>query len=63
LQISNNETARDIVNRCKSIFNLKTSSSSTTDSSDQNNNNFNDYQLWFKTGHNEPLIPLIGKLN
>lgn len=23
----------------------------------------NDYQLWLKTNSNEPLIPLIGKLN
>lgn len=61
MQISNNETARDIVNRCKAIFNLKSTSSTTTDTSDQNNN-LNDYQLWFKTGHSEPLIPLIGKL-
>ena len=50
-----NETSQDIVNRCKSLFNLK---------STENNNNdqkiISDYQLWLKTNNNEPLIPLIG---
>jgi hypothetical protein len=48
VQIKANETAQEIVNRCKGLFNLE-------------NNIENNYQLWLKTGKNEPLIPLIGK--
>lgn len=48
VQIKANETAQEIVNRCKTLFNLE-------------NNIENNYQLWLKTGKNEPLIPLIGK--
>lgn len=84
VQVSIHDTAQDVVNRCKTLFNLKpTSSTSISATNDQNNNNtnasttttsntttsstlnssnnFNDYQLWFKTAQNDPLIPLLGK--
>jgi hypothetical protein len=54
VQVTINETSQDIVNRCKSLFNLK----STENSNDQKI--ISDYQLWLKTNNNEPLIPLIG---
>lgn len=50
VQVKSNETAVQIVDRCKSLFNLP----SDTRRAD------NSYQLWLKISANEPLIPLIG---
>ena len=70
-----NETAQDIVNRCKSLFNLESPPAiitgpqsieeSITDSVVVNKDSSLKtsncvYQLWLKAGKNEPLIPLIG---
>ena len=58
VQVKANETAQEIVNRCKHLFNLETSNQNTnTNDLDLNNSC---YQLWLKTGKSEPLIPLIG---
>jgi hypothetical protein len=54
VQVRPYETALEIVNRCKYLFNLD-----STPPSDNNTNSV--YQLWLKTGKSEPLIPLIGK--
>jgi len=62
VQINTYDTAQDIVNRCKYLFNLEDNLNNNfnSDSLKENQNN-NNYQLWLKTGDNEPLIPLIGK--
>ena len=51
VQVKPNETAEEIVNRCKYLFNLDSPENSST------------YQLWLKTGKNEPILPLTGKDN
>ena len=58
VQVKSSETAQELVNRCKHLFNLDTLDCSTQTSTLQASNS---YQLWLKTTKNEPLIPLIGK--
>ena len=53
MQVKPNETAKEIVNRCRHLFNL--------DSEESQDKTNSDYQLWLKTGKNDPLMPLKGK--
>ena len=69
------ETAQEIVNRCKYLFNLDAASPlvnscefDTSHSAKPGDHTISpsksasqSYQLWLKTGKHEPLIPLIGE--
>lgn len=59
VQVKANETAQEIVNRCKHLFNLESSENSNEQTANQPLTS--NYQLWLKTSKNEPLIPLIGR--
>ncbi|CAF0901665.1 unnamed protein product, partial [Brachionus calyciflorus] len=63
VQVKSNETAQDIVNRCKNLFNLEKYNNeffSTNDFESSFLTPSASYQLWLKNSKNEPLIPLIG---
>ena len=73
-----NETAQEIVERCKYLFGLEAPQSQSNSQELQSqpmdiqqNQQAQEghkltpncsYQLWLKTGKSEPLIPLIGKI-
>lgn len=60
VQVKANETAQEIVNRCKVLFNLETNENINESNSTSSFSCSPSYQLWLKTSKNEPLIPLIG---